>query len=148
MSEQLGKYLMVYVISMFKFIGGPAMGAAYGMSFLEKFIITVLGMMTSVLIISFFGIRLRKWIQLKYNLKRKRFTKRNRRIVHIWRNYGEFGVSFFTPVLFSPVIGTLLVTALGGRRNKVIGYMLISAVFWGLAISSLSEVILDIFAKP
>jgi len=148
MSEQLGKYLTVYLISMFKFIGGPAMGAAYGMNFLEKFLITVLGMMTSVLIISFFGVRLRRWIQVRYNLKRKRFTKRNRRIVHIWSNYGVFGVSFFTPVLFSPVVGTLLVTTLGGKRKKVIGYMLISAVFWSLAISSLSELILDIFLKP
>jgi hypothetical protein len=148
MYEQLGKYLTVYLISMFKFIGGPAMGAAYGMTFIEKSLISVLGMMTSVIIISFFGVRLRKWIQKKYNFKRKRFTKRNRRIVHIWRNYGVLGVSFFTPVLFSPVIGTLLVTTLGGKRRKVIGYMLVSAVFWALTISSLSELILDIFLNP
>jgi hypothetical protein len=147
MSEELIKYITVYVISMFKFIGGPALGAAYGLSFVETFVITVLGMMTTVFIISFFGIRLRSWIQKKYKIKKKRFTKRNRRIVYLWRNYGEFGVSFFTPVIFSPVIGTLLVTTLGGRRKKVITYMLISAIFWALTISSFSTIFLNILTK-
>jgi len=147
MTEQLIKYLSVYIISMFKFIGGPALGAAYGMNFWETFLITVLGMMTTVFVISFFGVRFRSWIQKKYNIKRKRFTRRNRRIVYLWRQYGEFGVSFFTPVIFSPVIGTLLVTTLGGKRRKVLTYMLISAIFWSLTISSFSNLFLDIFTK-
>ncbi len=129
---------------MFKFIGGPALGAAYGMNLFETILLTVLGMMTTVVVISFFGIKLRLWIMKKYNVNRKKFTKRNRRMVTIWRTYGVFGVSFFTPVIFSPVIGTLLVTTLGGKRNKVLLYMLISAVFWALTISSLSEVVLKI----
>lgn len=147
MSEELIKYITVYVISMFKFIGGPALAAAYGMSFVETFVITVLGMMTTVFVISFFGIRLRIWIQKRFNFKHRLFTKRNRRIVYLWRKYGEFGVSFFTPVVFSPVIGTLLVTSLGGRRKKVIAYMLISAIFWSLAISSFSSVFMKMLMK-
>lgn len=137
------KYIIVYLISMFKFIGGPAFGAAYDLNVFMTATVTILGMMTSVIIISTFGIRLRTWIQQKYNFKRKVFTRRNRRIVKIWRGYGEFGVSFFTPIFFSPVIGTLLVTILGGKRKKVIAYMLISAIFWGLAIASLSDILLD-----
>jgi hypothetical protein len=132
---------------MFKFIAGPALGAMYGFTFFEKFIITVLGMMTTVIIVSFIGLKIRARMQRKYNRKKKkkRFTKRNRRIVYLWRHYGEFGVSFFTPLIFSPVIGTLLVMVLGGKRKKVIIYMFISAVFWSLAISSMSEVLLHIF---
>jgi uncharacterized membrane protein len=132
---------------MFKFIAGPALGAAYGFSFIEKFLITVLGMMTSVIVVSFLGKKLRAWTQRKFRkkTKKKRFTKRNRRIVYLWRHYGEFGVSFFTPLIFSPVIGTLLVMVLGGKRKKVIFYMFISAVFWALTITSLSEVFLNAF---
>ncbi len=141
------KYLSVFLLSMFKFIAGPALGAVYGFTFFEKFIITVLGMMTTVIIVSFIGLKIRARMQRKYNRKKKkkRFTKRNRRIVYLWRHYGEFGVSFFTPLIFSPVIGTLLVMVLGGKRKKVIIYMFISAVFWSLAISSMSEVLLHIF---
>ena len=145
MDEELIKYISVYVLSMFKFIGGPALGNAYGLSFTEIFLSTVLGMMTTVFIFSFFGIRIREWWLHKYKRtgKKPRFTRRNRRIVQIWRTYGEFGISFFTPVIFSPVIGTLLVTSLGGRRSKVILYMFISAVFWAIAIGSLSELLLN-----
>lgn len=145
MSEELVKYISVYLLSMFKFIGGPALGSAYGMSFPEIFAATVLGMMTTVVVFSFFGTRIRQWWKARYEkpASGKRFTRRNRRIVQIWRKYGEFGISFFTPVIFSPVIGTLLVTSLGGRRGRVILYMFISAVFWAIAISSLSDLLLD-----
>jgi hypothetical protein len=138
------KYIIVYLISMFKFVGGPAFGAAYDLSLVGIAFMTTLGMMTSVIIISFFGLKLRIWAIKKYRRKRKVFTRQNRRVVRIWRSYGEFGISFFTPVLFSPVIGTLLIVALGGRRKKIIGYMLISALFWAFTFSLLSDVLLGV----
>lgn len=147
MLSDLMKYIIVYLISMFKFIGGPAFGAAYDLNILITSSMTILGMMTSVVTISFFGIRLRAWIQKKYKYKKKIFTKRNRRLVKIWRGYGEFGVSFFTPIFFSPVIGTLLLTALGGKRKRVITYMLISAIFWAFAIASLSDFLIDVLFR-
>lgn len=147
MFSNLVKYIIVYLISMFKFIGGPAFGAAYDLNTIGTAAMSIFGMMTTVLIISFFGMKLRVWIQKKYKFKRRVFTKRNRRIVKIWRGYGEFGVSFFTPVLFSPVIGTLLVTTLGGKRRRVITFMLISSTFWAFTISSLSDLLIDILFR-
>lgn len=147
MVTDLMKYIIVFFISMFKFVGGPAFGAAYDLNLIGIVAMTVTGMMTTVVVISFFGIRMRNWINKKFRTKRKTFSRRNRRIVKIWRGYGEFGVAFFTPVLFSPVIGTLLVTALGGKRKRVITYMLISAIFWAFALASLSDVLLDLLFR-
>lgn len=147
MQSDLIKYIIVYLISMFKFIGGPAFGSVYDLNFAGVAAMTILGMMTSVIIISFFGIKLRAWIQKKNKYKGKVFTKRNRRIIKIWRGYGEFGVSFFTPIFFSPVIGTLLVTTLGGKRKRVITYMLISAIFWAFVVASLSDLLFDILFR-
>ncbi len=147
MFSELMKYIVVYLISMFKFIGGPAFGAAYDLNLVITALMTIFGMMTTVTIISFFGLRFRNWIRKKYGYKQKLFTSRNRRIIKIWRGYGEFGVSFFTPVLFSPVIGTLLVTTLGGRRKRVFIYMLISAIFWAFILASLSDLLLDILFR-
>jgi hypothetical protein len=147
MVTDLMKYIIVFFISMFKFVGGPAFGAAYDLNLIGIVAMTVTGMMTTVVVISFFGIRLRDWLKKRVKTKRKTFSRRNRRIVKIWRGYGEFGVAFFTPVLFSPVIGTLLVTALGGKRKRVITYMLISAIFWAFALASLSDVLLDLLFR-
>ncbi|HLF32855.1 MAG TPA: hypothetical protein VI583_01380 [Cyclobacteriaceae bacterium] len=135
MVAEIGKYLTVYLISMLKFIGGPTLGAAVGLSFLETVAATVLGMMTTVVIISFFGRGLRTWLNNTFNRDRKTFSRRNRRFVTFWKKYGLFGVSFLTPVLFSPILGTLLVNAFGGSRSKILGYMLFSAIFWSLTLS-------------
>jgi hypothetical protein len=62
MFTDLMKYIIVYLISMFKFIGGPAFGAAYDLNLIGIVIMTVLGMMTTVVVISFFGMRVRNWI--------------------------------------------------------------------------------------
>jgi len=137
----LGKYLTVYLISMLKFVGGPTVGAAVGLTFFETVILTVLGMMTSVLIISFFGSSFRHWLNKIFRRDKKLFTKRNRKFVIFWRKYGLFGVSFLTPVIFSPIVGTLLVHAFGGSKKQILGYMLISAVFWSFALSKFFHLI-------
>ena len=85
----LEEYLTIYVISMFKFVGGPLAGIAFGLSYLETSITTVLGMMTSVVIVSFFGGGFRKWLDKIFRRNRKLFTKRNRRFVTFWRKYGR-----------------------------------------------------------
>ncbi len=147
MIAELLKYLLVYIISTVKFVGGPAFGAASELNMWGIVFMTVAGMMTTVVFISIFGVRLRHWWERKNKYRKKLFTTRNRRIVRIWRSYGEFCVSFFTPVLFSPIIGTLLVTALGGRRKKVFLYMFLSAVFWAYTLTSLSDLVLELLFK-
>ncbi len=147
MLADLMKYIIVFLISMFKFVGGPAFGAAYQLNLFGIVLMTVLGMMTTVLVISFFGIRLRHWYQKKFRTRKKTFSKQNRRIVRIWRGYGEFGVAFFTPILFSPVIGTLIVTVLGGKRKRVFTFMLISAIFWAFTLASVSDLLLDLLFR-
>jgi hypothetical protein len=137
----LGKYISVFLASMFKFIGGPAMGMAFGLTFWETVLLTILGMMTSVLLVSTFGPGFRNWLDKIFRRNRKVFTKRNRRFVTLWRKYGMFGVSFLTPVVFSPVLGALLVNAFGGSKKKILTYMLISAIFWSFLLTKFSYLI-------
>lgn len=147
MISELGSYLIIYVTSMFKFIAGPVIAAAQGFNFYETVIPTILGMMTTVIFIAFLGPRLRKWwYSLFGKSKRKVFTRRNRRFVYLWRKYGEFGISFLTPVVFSPIIGTLVVVTLGGKKRKIISFMLFSASFWACALFFLGETFLKVFS--
>lgn len=132
MEETFLKYVSIYFFSMFKFIAGPLTGFATGLGILETCIFTVLGMMTSVFLFSFFGKLLREKVLKRFFIKKKKFTRRNRRFVSIWKQYGIFGISFLTPVLFSPIGGTVLITSLGGlsSKRKLFSYMLFSACFW------------------
>jgi len=115
---------------MFKIIFGPTMGYAAGLSPLVTVIITVAGMMTTILIFTFFGERLREKVLRRYLKPKKVFTPKNRRFVKIWRKYGELGISFLTPILLSPPGGAIIAMALGGSRKKTVGYMFLWSVVW------------------
>jgi hypothetical protein len=133
--EEVLTILTIYVLCMFKIIFGPTMGYAAGLSPLLTVIITVSGMMTTILIFTFFGEKLRERILRRYLKPKKVFTPKNRRFVKIWRKYGELGISFLTPILLSPPGGAIIAMALGGSRKKTIGYMLLWSVVWSTIIT-------------
>jgi hypothetical protein len=130
MWELFLQYFTVYLFSSVKFIGGPVLGIAYGLNFFETAIATVLGMMTSVYLLSYFKSFFRDKF-LKYVISEKKLLK-NERALAIWDKYGIKGIAFLTPILFSPMIGTILALSFGGARRKVVFYMFISAVFWAV----------------
>ncbi len=137
MFEQVAKYFTVFLSSMVKFIGGPLSGTAFGLSWVETCIFTVLGMMTSVLIFSLLGAEVRSRLFNRRKKKRRLFTTRNRRIVRIWRRYGLTGVAFLTPLIFSPILGTIVASSFGEPWKRIFVYMFVSAVFWGVVFSLL-----------
>ncbi len=71
---------------------------------------------------------------------KKVFTKRNRKLVRIWRKYGLFGIALLTPVFLSIPIGTVIANSLVDNRKKIIIYMFFSVLFWSLTMTTLFEV--------
>jgi hypothetical protein len=136
MIQEFLKYIAIYASSMFKFILGPALGTGFGFSFWITGFLTAAGMMTSVFLFSsLLGKTIHCWIMRTFFKDKRRFNKRTRKTVKIWRNYGLKGVAFLTPIVFTPIGGTILATSFGEHRKKIFKYMLVSAVFWGFIIS-------------
>jgi uncharacterized membrane protein len=133
------KYLMVYALSAVKIIFGPTLGLAYGFSVVETVVVSVLGMMTTVYLFSYFGeamrIILRRFAFSKKN--RKIFTPKKRRFVRIWIRYGVPGIAFLTPILLSPIGGAILANAFGGKRKEIIKWMWIFAIVWSIILTLL-----------
>lgn len=143
---------LVYLPSMLKFVFGPIAGYSAGLNVLSTILGTVAGTMTVVLLFSFFGDFMQRRVLNTFFRNRKRFSERNRKFVTIWRKYGITGVAALTPILLTPIGGTLLAISFGTPRNKLILYMFISASIWAFLISSAiyffgNEVIPDII-KP
>lgn len=131
MIEHILGYLSVYLTSTVKFVLAPFVGMGYQLSVVESAIFTILGMMTTVIVVSIAGEPLRKWVSKRRQKRgRKLFTKRNRLIVKVWNNYGMFGVAFLTPILLSPVAGAIIAVSFGGSRMRMYKWMFVSAVFW------------------
>ena len=139
MWEELIKLMPIYFSSMLKFVFGPALGVAMKVYWLKTTILTVAGMMTSVFLLSFFDekiVLLLNKIPFNRKAKNKVFTSRKRMFVRVWRRGGAFGVAFLTPILFSPILGTLLLISFRTERKKIFFYMFFSAVFWGIILSN------------
>ncbi|KUG08252.1 hypothetical protein ASU33_08700 [Solirubrum puertoriconensis] len=128
------KYASVFLLSMVKFFGGPLAGAAAGLSFVPTWVLTVAGMMTSVLVFSGLGRIFVAHLQRRRRLRHKPvFTPRARQIVRVFKRFGIGGIAFLTPVLFTPIGGTVIATLLGVKRRHILLHMLWSAMFWGAA---------------
>ena len=139
MLPHFAKYASVFLLSMVKFFGGPLAGVSLGIPFFQTLALTVAGMMTTVIVVSGVG---RMWAlhqrQRREDKGKPLFTKRSRRIVGIFRRFGMPGIAFLTPVLFSPIGGTVIATQLHVPRLRIFLHMLWSAVFWGVAFTTLT----------
>lgn len=124
------KFLTIFFACLFKFIAGPILGAAAGFNLLEIVIVTVSGMMTSVIAITYLGDWFKSLWNLKITQKRKKFTPRTRKIVRIWNKFGTLGIAALTPIILTPIGGTLVLTTFNVKKSKIFVYMLISSLFW------------------
>ncbi|MCU0417805.1 MAG: hypothetical protein MUE33_11545 [Cytophagaceae bacterium] len=131
MLEWIWKYISVLLVSMVKFGLGPVVGIAGGLHPLEIILLMILGMMLTVVFLStFLGDIVYEFMKNTFYKNAKVFSPKTRRIVKIWNTYGMYGIAFLTPVLLSPIGGTLVSITFGESKTKIFLYMLVSALFW------------------
>ncbi|MEB2780723.1 hypothetical protein U3A58_09995 [Algoriphagus sp. C2-6-M1] len=136
MIENILTLLGIYFLCWFKFLAGPVLGSAAGYSVVENVLITIAGMMTSVVIFTLIGSKIKMLFKRKFISKPKLvFSKKNRRIVQLWRKYGEIGIAFFTPIFLTPIGGTLIMVSFGVRKRHIYFHMLWSASLWAVVLS-------------
>ena len=120
---------------MFKFVIGPTTGIFSGLGVMETALLAGTGMTASVLLFSNGGAALRDRWFAGFRHDRKLFSNKNRRIVRFYSRFGLPGMALLTPVVFSPIVGTLLVVSLGEDKRKVLFWMSASAYFWGFVLA-------------
>ncbi len=134
MWQEILRAIPVYFSSMLKFIFGPLGGYAAGLNLVTTILTTVAGMMTVVFLFTFFG----EWIKAKVfkRFRRKKVTReRAQKLENLWKRYGLVGVALLTPIILTPIGGTLLAVSSGGSKDKIIFYMFVSASFWAVVFS-------------
>lgn len=132
MWDQVAKYAIVFFVSMFKYAAGPVLGPTLHLQVWETAIFTALGMILSVIIFTQIGEVIKNKLQsnLKRKGKYKLFSKKSRRVVRIWRKFGIAGIAFLTPLLLTPIGGTIIALSFGVKRRYIFLYMSISAILW------------------
>lgn len=136
MWEEILKAIPVYFSCMLKFILGPIGGYAAGLNLVTTILTTVFGMMTIVFLFTYFGGWLKANVLSRFTRKNKKPNeKRDTRFNNIWKKYGLAGVALLTPIILTPIGGTLLAVSSGSPKEKIIFYMFISAAGWSVIFS-------------
>ncbi|HNV30102.1 MAG TPA: small multi-drug export protein [Cyclobacteriaceae bacterium] len=135
MWAEILKALSVYVSSMIKFIFGPIGGKAAGLHLITTMVVTAAGMMTVVIAFTYFGEYIRKIISRWTSKKKGPNDETPKKRSEFFRKYGLAGVAFFTPIILTPIGGTLLAVGISPNREKIIFYMLISACVWSVILT-------------
>jgi hypothetical protein len=134
------KVVSVYLMSMLKFILGPVGGKAEGLHILVTMVVTIAGMMTVVMVFTFFGNPIRQklsgWFGRKFHHEHHESSGGNPRWRALFTRYGVTGIAFLTPVILTPIGGTLLAIGFGIPRQKIIITMLASACFWSVVLTA------------
>lgn len=128
----VAKYASVILASTIKFLGGPLSGAALGLSWLETALCTTLGMMISVVAITYAGAALQALWQRYSSAPTRLFTRRTRMAIRVWRRSGMIGIALLTPVILTPIGGTVLAVSFGVKPGRLILYMFISGILWAI----------------
>jgi hypothetical protein len=142
--EKALELLGIYFLCGFKFIAGPTLGPVAGFNLITTCLVTISGMMTSVTIFALAGQKVKTYWESKMAKPKPKFSHKNRRVVAIWRKYGEIGIAFFTPLFLTPIGGTLIMVSFGVKKRRILGLMLLSAIFWAIVLSLSIETILQI----
>lgn len=134
MWEEILKAFSVYVSSMIKFIFGPIGGKAAGLHLITTMVVTAAGMMTVVFGFTYFGEFLRVKIINRFG-KKKEADELQQKKSGFFKKYGLAGIALLTPVILTPIGGTLLAVSVSPNREKIILYMFISACVWSVLLT-------------
>jgi uncharacterized membrane protein len=129
------KYFSVASAAALKFVAGPLAGLAMGLTWYETALCSAAGMMISVIITTYVGKGVLVLINRWRKSPPKRFNWSSRLAVRIWKRFGIIGIAMLTPLLFTPIGGTIIAVALRVQRQSIFFWMLISSLTVGALIS-------------
>lgn len=142
--EKILQILLVVILSATKFLTAPITSLNIGFGYVETLLITTLGGVFGVFFffyVSSFIMMLIAKLTSRNNQKKpakqkRKFTWKNKLIVHIKREYGLIGLAAITPTLLSIPLGTFLAARYFPDKKKVITYLSASVIVWSVIVSS------------
>lgn len=146
--QDILEIISVAGISAVKFVLGPFLAFASGLSYWQTLIITAAGGIFGVLFFFYFSQWLAQIISSYKNQayflfgvnakpnKKKVFNWRNRMLVRVIQTFGLAGIAAITPALLSIPLGTIIAARYFRDKRKVVAYLCVSVICWSLILST------------
>lgn len=142
------KFLGLFILSATKYFAAVLLLLAdKSISPIEMFAILIIGGVIGVFGFYFFGkvinMLVDKFLLLwkKELVIKKRFTKKNRRLVKVKTKYGLIGISVITPIILSIPIGCFLARRFYSNEKKTLPMMLLGVLSWTVVFTTVKMIL-------
>lgn len=147
------KVIQVMLISSIKFFFSIPLALGLGFSWWETFLISVSGGLAGLFVFYFLTPLLLKTLRIfieylrfifgrrKHKTKKKKhkkkFTRRNKFIIHIRGKFGLIGIALLTPIILSIPLGAILANKYYRRHRLTLVVLSLSVILWSLLLISI-----------
>lgn len=138
-------YVLIFLMGMLGIWKAIPLGLLLKAHPVSVFLLTALGASVAVLILFFFGNKIRAYIIRKRAGKEKR-NKENR-VAKLFEKYGAAGLGFLGCLLMGPNMTIILGMVVVKSQRKLLYWTLAGVVVWSLVITTIAVVSIDLFNK-
>jgi len=128
--ELVGKLLALGAAGAASFWSAIPIGIALGLHPILAGLAATLGNLVAVVLVVVLEGRLRQWIP-RYG----RFTTQEERLKRVWGRYGLVGIALLSPLITGAPLGTALALVLGAPVRRLLPWMIVSVVVWGVGLT-------------
>lgn len=136
---------LIYITGMLGIWKAVPVGLAIGAEPLVVWLMTSLGAITAVIILYFFGNRIREYIfrKRKSNMK----EKKDARAARIFQKYGTAGLGLLGCLLMGPNMTMLIGLMIVKSSRNLLTWTIAGILIWSLALTLVGSLSIDLFTR-
>jgi hypothetical protein len=130
----IGSAIIAFLWSGVKYLIGATLCMVTFSNPILGFLVSTAGALAGIFVFTYGGLWIESKLEHRFFAKGKHFNKRTRLLVRMKRSGGLPLVALLTPVFLSIPIGCIMATAFIHSRKKIVFFMTLSVLFWGIII--------------
>ncbi len=138
-------YVLVFLMGMLGIWKAIPLGLLLKAHPVFIFLLTTLGASSAVLILFFFGNKIRAYVLRKRADKEK--NNKENRVAKLFEKYGAAGLGFFGCLLMGPNMTIILGMVVVKSQKKLLYWTLTGIVVWSLVLTTVAVISIDLFNK-
>lgn len=138
-------YLIIFLTGMLGIWKAVPIGFAFGSNPFAVWLLTVLGAIGAVLVIYFFGNKIRNFINKKKKAPRQ--EKRQARARQLFEKYGEAGLGLIGTLIMGPNMTLLVGLIIVPRPRKLLYFTILGILLWTFVLTVIAVISIDFFHR-
>ena len=141
----INSYILIFLTGMLGIWKAVPVGVALGADPLGIWLMTTLGAILAVIILYFFGNRIREYLAKRR--KPRTDSKKSLRAARLFDRYGTAGLGFLGCLLIGPNMTMLIGLVIVKSPSRLLYWTMAGVVIWSFALTLLAMLSIDLFNR-